>query len=364
MKEKPKHTSKRKVEPASGLLSEREREILRVVVDSFVKTAGPVGSRFLAKNYSIGLSAASIRNTMSDLEAQGLLEHPYTSSGRVPTELGYRTFVNQLMDSHALTRAEKKLLSDELDRIVGDTEEILAESSRVLGSLTSLLGVVLTPKMSTGVLERLDVVKLSATRVMFVISVRGGLVRTIVFRVELEIKKPALDRVVSLLNERLAGLSLQDIRDSFRERIADVDDVTGIVQMTLKESGNLFSEVPEADRVRYGNTFDIMSQPEFQEPEDLRALIELIEDKDTVVNVIEDKHIDELTGLGHAAISIGSESGSMEGAISRYSLVTAQYQLGQSIGTIGVIGPKRMDYGRIVSLVEGVAKLLSNSSYS
>lgn len=347
-------------EPVGGILSEREREILRVVIKSFVETAGPIGSRFLAKNFAIGLSPASIRNTMSDLEDRGYLEHPYTSAGRIPTELGYRTFVDQLMESQSLSSADKEALRAELEQIAGRTEELLQESTRVLGSLSSLLSVVLTPKMSTGVLERLELVKLSSSRMMFVISVKGGLVKTIVLRVDLDVPRSALDEVVSLLNERLVGLPLQEIRETFHERVSDLDDVTGLVQLTLKESDQLFSEVPEAGRVLYGNTQGLLTQPEFREPQDLRTLIELIEDKDTVVSVIEDKHLEELTGIGHAAISIGSEHG-VDKSIAKYSIVTAQYKLGQNVGTIGVIGPKRMEYGRVVSLVEGMARVLTTA---
>ncbi len=346
------------IEPVTGVLSEREREILRVVVKSFVETAGPIGSRFVAKNFAIGLSPASIRNTMSDLEERGFLEHPYTSAGRIPTELGYRTFVDQLMESHSLSAADKKVLRAELEQIAGRTEELLLESTRVLGSLSSLLSVVLTPKLSTGVLERLELVKLSSSRMMFVISVKGGLVKTIVLKVDLDIRRSALDEIVSMLNERLVGLSLLEIRETFHERVADLADVTGLVQLTLKESEYLFSELPESDRVLYGNTQGLLTQPEFREPQDLRTLIELIEDKDTVVSVIEDTHFEELTGMGTASISIGSENG-LDSNIAKYSIVTAQYTLGQSVGTIGVIGPKRMEYGRVVSLVEGMAKVIT-----
>ncbi|MCB0720208.1 MAG: heat-inducible transcription repressor HrcA, partial [Bacteroidetes bacterium] len=267
----------------------------------------------------------------------------------------------QLMDSRSLSPADKKALREEIEQIVRHTEDLLSESTRVLGSLTSLLGVVLSPKLSTGVLERLEVVKLSSTRAMFIISVKSGLVKTMVFRVDLDVKRSTLDEVVALLNERLVGLTLQEIRDSIHERVADLTDMTGIVQLTLKESGQLFNEVSEGGRLLFGNTQGLLSQPEFREPEDLRTLIELIEDKDTVVSVIEDKHIEELTGIGQATVSIGSENG-VDRNFERYSIVTAQYKLGESIGTIGVIGPKRMEYGRIVSLVEGMAKVLTSSA--
>ncbi len=339
-------------------LSDREREILRVVVQSFVQTAGPVGSRYLAKHFPLGLSAASIRNTMSDLEESGYLEHPYTSAGRIPTDLGYRTFVDELMDSKELSSREKRLLREELERIAGDAEHLLVESSRVLGSLSNLLGVVLTPKLSTGVLERIEIVPLSSDRVLFVISVAAGLVRTIVLQSQLTVDRNRLDGIVRLLNERLAGLTMEEIRQTGAERVGDIEDVTGIVQLTLKESGQLFGDASDADRVKVGGTQNIISQPEFSEPDDLRALIELIEDKDSVVSLVEDEDLEELTGVGEASVRIGTEYKAESTAL-RYSIITARYQLGDNVGTIGVIGPTRMDYGRVVSLVEGMAAILN-----
>lgn len=344
---------------ARSALSDREREILRLVVQSFVQTAGPVGSRFLAKHSSLGLSAASIRNTMSDLEESGYLEHPYTSAGRIPTVLGYRLFVDELMDSKELSTREKRILRDELDRIIGDAERLLLESSRVLGSLSNLLGVVLTPKLSTGVLERIEIVPLSSDRVLFVVSVASALVRTIVLRAELKVDRAQLDGIVSMLNERLAGLTMEEIRQTGADRVSDIADVTGIVQLTLKESGQLFGDAPDSNRVKVGGTQNIISQPEFREPDDLRALLELIEDRNSVVSLVEDENIDALTGVGEASVRIGTEYRTETGA-NKYSIITARYQLGDNVGTIGVIGPTRMDYGHVVSLVEGMASVLND----
>ena len=342
---------------ASEPLSEREQEILRLVVKSFVHTAGPVGSRFLAKSYPLGLSAASIRNTMSDLEEAGYLDHPYTSAGRIPTELGYRTFVDELMEASRLSPAEKRLLRRELDKMVGDTEVLLQESSRMLGRLSNLLGVVLSPNLSTGVLERMEVVPLSSSRIMFVISVRGGLVKTIVLEIDSDLNRHDLDRVVVLLNERLAGLTLEEIRRTYAQRVQDLDDRTGIVRLVLSQSGALFSEGLAGRRLRFGGAQNIMTQPEFQEPADLRNLVELLEDEHFVVQLLEDRTSASEGETGQALVSIGSEN--KEGKTDKYSIVTARYRLGETVGTIGVIGPTRMDYGRVVALVEDMASVLS-----
>ncbi len=340
------------------LLTEREQEILRLVVKSFIDTAGPVGSRFLAKTSGIALSPASIRNTMSDLEGYGYLDHPYTSAGRVPTELGYRTFVDELMGSPRLSKMEKQLLKTELDRLMGDTGQLLKESSRLLGRFSNLLGVVLTPRLSTGVLERMEVVQLSSSRIMFVVSVEGGLVKTIILELESNLSRRDLDQVVGILNERLAGLTLEEIRKTYPARVSDLrDDRSGIVRLILKEGALLFSDPSETRRLQYAGTQNILMQPEFQEPADLHSLIELLEDEDFVVHLLEDRREAESEEPGRATISIGREH--VEEKAERYSIVTADYQIGRTVGTVGIIGPTRMDYERIVALVESIAALLN-----
>lgn len=164
---------------------------------------------------------------MSDLEEMGYLDHPYTSAGRVPTDLGYRTFVDALMDVPELAPDERRLLQQKVREIGNDPEELWRESTRLLGQLSRLLGVVLTPRLSTGVLERLEVVPLSSTRAMFVLSVRGGLVRTILVELTSELSRRDLELVVALLNERLAGLTLAAIRQSCHQRLRDLEDRTG-----------------------------------------------------------------------------------------------------------------------------------------
>ena len=339
-------------------LTDREQEILRLVVKSFIDTAGPVGSRFLAKTSGIALSPASIRNTMSDLEGYGYLDHPYTSAGRIPTELGYRTFVDELMGSPRLSPAEKQALKSELDRLMGDKEQLLKETSRLLGRFSNLLGVVLTPRLSAGVLERMEVVQLSSSRIMFVVSVGGGLVKTIVLELETDLNRRDLDRVVDILNERLAGLTLEEIRHTYQARVRDLrHEHSDVVRLILKEGSLLFSNPTEARRVQYAGAQNILMQPEFQEPAELRSLIEMLEDEDYVVHLLEDRRSSDVVETGRATISIGKEN--VEEKAERYSIVTADYRIGRTVGTIGVIGPTRMDYERVIALVESIATLLN-----
>jgi heat-inducible transcriptional repressor len=339
-------------------LSEREQNILGLVVKQFVDTAGPVGSRSLSKQFDIGLSPASIRNTMADLEDLGYLGHPYTSAGRVPTKLGYRTFVDILMDTPELSPEERQALRLQLASLVADTDELLRESTRLLSQLTNLLGVALTPNLSSGTLEQLDIVPLTGRRLMFVLSVSGGIVKTIVLGFESDLRRSELSRIVSVLNERLAGLTLEEIRDTHEERVRDIDDPTGVVQLIMDRSAPLFSE-PTEGRLRLGGTQNILTQPEFQEPDDVRRFIEVIENEDRVVEWLETVFEVDPDAVGQAAIQIGSE-GLKD--MDSYSIVTSPYSFGGTVGVLGVIGPTRMDYGRAVALVESMAYVVNRPS--
>jgi len=338
-------------------LSDRERKILRLVVEAFVDSAGPVGSRTLAKKSSLDLSAASIRNTMADLEDMGYLDHPYTSAGRVPTRLGYRTFVDELMDTPELSPVERQVLEMRLAQLVNDTDELLQESTRLLSKLSNLLGIALTPRLSSGVLERIEIVPLSDARLMFVLSVRGGLVKTIVLEFESNLPRSKIDRVVSILNERLAGLTLREIRETHEERMQNLRDDTGLIQLVIEESPLLFSE-PEEGRLQFKGTQNILSQPEFQEPDKVRRLLETIENEDQVVEVLEGLFESNPEAVGQATVRIGNAAEDEE-EMDAYSIVTSPYQLGDTIGTLGVIGPPRMDYRRAVALVENAAALVN-----
>ncbi len=336
-------------------LSAREGEILRLVVRSFVDTAGPVGSRFLAKRFPGGLSAASIRNTMSDLEDRGLLDHPYTSAGRVPTELGYRAFVDQLMQPLGMSADEQAYLKATLGGLDEQPDALLRECSRILGRLSNLLGVVLSPKLSSGILERLEVVPLSSSRIMFVISLHGGLVKTVVLELHTTLGRRELDDVVALLNSRLAGLSIDEIRKTYAVRMRDVqDEPTGLVKLVLQSSDDIFSE-QEDGRVSFAGAQNIVSQPEFlEQPEDLKNLVELLENENFIVELFENEPV---LRPGHVNIRIGSEIN--DGQVTQYSIVTARYRFGNTEGTLGVIGPKRMNYSHVFSLVEGVSVVLN-----
>lgn len=348
---------------AAAALSEREQDVLRRVVQHFIDTAAPVGSKAVADR--VELSSASIRATMQRLEQAGYLGHPHTSAGRVPTEQGYRLYVDDLMDVAGLSPREADLLRESVRRRLGDLDAVARDTSRVLGRLSRLLGVVLTPRLSTGVLDRIEVVPIGAARVLFVLALRGGLARTVTAELDVEVGPRSLDAVVQRLNERLAGHTLEEIRRTGAERVQDLadDDRTGVVRVVLREGPALFQEAAPERRAAIGGAQHLVSQPEFNRPELVRDVVELAESEEVVVHLLERPALLDPRQPDRAVVLIGGEvergpSAAAEGPA--YSVVTAPYRVGDAVGAVAVIGPTRMDYARAVVLVEHVAGLLGD----
>ena len=335
-------------------LNERERTILRSIIYSFIQTATPVGSRYISKREGLGLSPATVRNVMSDLEYLGYIDHPHTSAGRIPTDKGYRFYVDSLMELEDLSARDQTSIQLQIHSGV-DPDEILRETSRLLGTISHQLGVVSTPRVSAGVFEKLELVSISSSRVMVIISIGSGMVKTIMMEVHSEIPKNKLEEVSRLLNERLYGLSLKQIRRTFADRVRDMqNEETVLIRLFVESVDKVFDETRNKDKVHIGGTQSLLAQPEFSSAENFRGIIELLENEDIIVHILEKKE----PGDGNISISIGSEN--RDDKLRDLSVVTSQYTVGEISGTVGIIGAKRMDYSKMVPLVDYMAKTISS----
>lgn len=333
-------------------LTERERTILAVLIDHYVRTAEPVGSRVIATKYGLGVSPATVRNTLSDLEERGLIEQPHTSAGRIPTESGYRLYVDKLLKSERLSPQEKEKIKRALSIDYGAIEDILEQTSRVLARLTSQLGVTITPKFDQAVLNKIDLVQLTDTRVMVIVAVRSGVVRTILIEVDSNIETERLRHTADVLNEKLSGLSLGEIRRTITERLSvEGHGDPQLLKLFMEQHEHLLNDTSGAE-LHTDGTVNILSQKEFQNPEKLREFLTLLEERRSLIDLLKVKTFaDDIT------VTIGAES-NIEG-MKGCSAVTRSYQAGQIRGTVGVIGPTRMEYAKLMSLVDYTAKVLS-----
>jgi heat-inducible transcriptional repressor len=337
-----------------GELTEREKTVLRYVVRDFIETATPVGSRYISRRHEqdLGLSSASIRNVMSDLEYLGYIDHPHTSAGRVPTDAGYRFYLDSLMELEKLSRKDQRSIRDNLDA-ADETDRMLKEVSRLLGKISRQLCVITPPSLHSGVFEKLELVALSGNRVMIIISITSGLVRTIMMEASSEIPREKLDDLARFLNERLSGLSLLEIRGSFAERVREVqNEDTGLIRLFIESVDKLFTP-PRIDKLHIGGAQDIVEQPEFVNAEDFRSVIELINNEEMIIHILE-KH-----GVPpeQVKVTIGQEN--QDEKLRPYSVITVGYAAGGAVGSIGMIGPRRMPYYRVIPLLDYVARTVS-----
>lgn len=332
-------------------LSEREEAILDAVIDTYVRSAEPVGSRAIAQKFDLGLSPATIRNTMQDLEEQGILQQPHTSAGRVPTDLGYRYYVDRLLKPETLSEKESDEIRIEVDHDPAPLNEILAQTSKVLARVTRQLGVTVAPIFDRGVLKQIDLVQVSSSRILVIISVRSGLARTLLLEVDSELSAQKLEETRDLLNERLVGLTLGELQSQAADRLRDCSGEARLIKMFIESSDRLVT-LQEFDDVHVGGTTNIMSQPEFRDIDSLAGLMKLIEDRTGLLEWITAQG--ETDGI---VITIGKELDGVD--LSQCSLVTSTYKVGRVKGTIGVLGPTRMPYSKLVSVVEYTSRMLT-----
>lgn len=329
-------------------LSNREKEILSAVVQNFILTAMPVGSRQLARKRSLDLSPATIRNVMADLEEMGLLCHPHTSAGRVPSDLGYRIYVNDLMESRGLTSEEQEAIEREFDGVAQEVDEIMAVTAKVLSSASRLLAIAMVPALDEAILNRIDLVRVSDNRALIIISLESGPVRTIMVELEQSIPEQELKQVAQLINSRLSGLTLAQVRAEIGERISSLQSAPpGLVRFFVDSADRLFT-FTEREEVKIGGRAEVLSQPEFSDPRTMRGIIELIENKDIILHLVQSQ-----TDQNSVIISIGSENPDLRAK--DLSILSSCYRTPTLAGKFGVIGPTRMDYSKLKSLVEFTA---------
>ncbi len=340
-------------------LSDRERHVLEAVVRTYVATAAPAGSRNVARRFDLGVSPATVRNTMSDLEEKGYLFHPHTSAGRVPTDRAYRAFVEQFMQPAPLTRAEKSRLASEIEHHgASAVERLVGRAARALGLLSQELGVAAAPSLAGAVLERLELVRVSSNKVLLVARVRSGLVRTVFVDLPCKVPEDTLVTLTLILNERLAGLTLREIRDTVAVRIRDAapdgDRAAGEILNIFMHSGGELFDWPEArrSRIHLGQASVLATQPEFTSGERLKELMELTEQTDLLAGALGSRS----RGRG-IQVTIGGEN--EDAALSEFTLVTAPYRVGDLKGVVGVIGPTRMPYEKVCAIVEYTSSLVT-----
>jgi heat-inducible transcriptional repressor len=342
-------------------LTERARHLLRVLVESYIREGQPVGSRNLSRDSGLNLSAATVRNVMADLEEYGFVTSPHTSAGRVPTDKGYRFFVDTLLrqrqrpdDAHMLSELNQRLEQEE-DR---DPKALVAVASQMLSSLTHLAGVVTIPRQPHQSLSQIEFLPLSEHRVLVVMVLNGRDVQNRIVHLERYYSAEELRRAANFLNQQFGGKELSQIRLDIVEELTQAGET---LNQLMRDAIHVAQQaVGEGNRqggpeyVLAGET-NLMEFAELSNVEKLRRLFDAFTSKRDILHLL-----DQSLGAEGVQIFIGQESGYQ--ILDNCSLVTAPYALdNETVGVLGVIGPTRMAYDRVIPIVDVTARLLGSA---
>jgi heat-inducible transcriptional repressor len=332
-------------------LNERALILLKSLVERYIAEGQPVGSRALSRYSGLDLSPASIRNVMADLEEMGFIASPHTSAGRVPTPRGYRFFVDTLLTIKPLDTVEISQLEGQLH--AESTQKLVVSASQLLSDLTHFAGVVMTPRRSGG-FRHIEFLKLSDTRILLILVTPEGDVQNRILLTEKRYSPGELVEAANILNQHYAGLTFEDIRRRIREELKQLTtDMTQLMTAALEAGSRAASESAE-EVVISGESNLLDSQDLSSNMANLRKLFELFDRKTGLLQLLESSN--RAQGV---QIFIGGESG--VAPLDECSVITAPYEVdGQIVGTVGVIGPTRMAYERVIPIVDITAKLLSS----
>lgn len=331
-------------------MDDRKKQILQAITDDYIASAEPVGSRTIARKYRLGVSPATIRNEMADLEDAGYLEQPHTSAGRIPSDKGYRFYVDALMDPAEIPPEERFRLQFEVASRQRAADEMIHHTARLLSLLTRYTSVVLVPAISETICRHVQLVPIDANHLLVVLVTEPGFVQNRIIEVSEPIDVELIEHLNAVLRNHLRGVTLRDVTGTVIAGLRAEIDNNPLFYAVM----DLISEGLERDdQVYLEGAINIFEHPEFRDVERAKVLLRLLEEREAMSGLL--AQLGSRPGL---TVTIGSENPRTE--MQECSLVTAAYSSGgHVIGILGLIGPTRMDYARVVSMVEYVAESLS-----
>ena len=336
----------------SGDLGKRKAYILATVVYEYIATAEPVGSQALTQKYNLGISSATVRNEMAELEASGYLVQPHTSAGRIPSDAGYRTYVDHLMQPEELTGDDRRRIHDELGDAARELDEIIDHTTRLLGRLSNNLAFVTKPQQEAQLFKHFQLIWLSPHTGVAIVVTSLGVAAQSLFELGAEVRPDDLTRFSNALNTRLANRPLRDVVDSEIAQAALEAGVSEDLRSAVVAAA-ASARSSEQPTIAAAGAQNLLDQPEFQDLRKLRSILRIVEEQKTLYQIVADAMNAET-----ASVKIGRELGSEE--LADLSVVTVPYHFGShALGMLSILGPRRMPYARLLALASGTAATLS-----
>lgn len=344
-------------------VQERKLKILSAIIHHFVKTAKPVGSNILIEEYGIELSPAAVRNVMAELEKDDFLTHPHTSSGRVPTDKGYRAYVDSIAKLQQFAIEEEARLRKEYEQKSKEIESILSETSKILSGISQYTGFVTTPKMKYDAIKTIELIPIGQNEILVVLITQAGSVKH--KRFQISASQEQISKLRAFLNDKLRGSPLADVNNRIVKEVMNFKNNEEEMAEMAEKICNVFYDI--RDDLYIDGTSNAIEReidfPDFDDFDSIKSLIRFNENKDKLIEII-DRDFDENAGLerdkGENSISvkIGLENRIQE--LKDLSMVTTVYKDGdRAVGVLGIIGPKRMEYEKMMALVNSVSKMLN-----
>jgi heat-inducible transcriptional repressor len=337
---------------SEGGLDARKAYILATVVYEYIATAEPVGSNTLTQKYNLGVSSATVRNEMAELEAGGYLVQPHTSAGRVPSDAGYRTYVDELMQPETLPTEDRRRIREDLREASRELDDVIESATRLLGRLSNNLAFVTKPQPDTQSFKHIQLIWLSPRTGVAIVVTSLGVAAQTLFEVTSDLEADALTQLSNALNARLGNRLMRDIAEHDVQAAVDElglsDELRGAVLAALRSARSA-----QAPSIAAAGAQNLLDQPEFQDLRKLRSILRIVEEQKTLYDMVADA-----IGNEAASVKIGAEFGSDE--LADLSVVTVPYRFGpNAIGMLSILGPRRMPYARLVALASGTADTLS-----
>ena len=330
-------------------LNDRKIQILQAIINDYIETAEPVGSRTIAKKYNLGISSATIRNEMSDLEEMGLILQPHASSGRIPSDMGYRLYVDHLMQQKELSMDEQKYLQSVISRDINQIDYLMEETAKALSLLTNYATFISEPVGQRTRIKQIRLLPLDSTSVLLVIATEDNFIKNHVIKMDSVPSEEKIFYMGICLNRVLQGYTLNEIDGAVISRMqAELQEYQELLEPILKAI-EITMRAAEKVQVHMSGARNMLAFPEFSDIQKAKSLFQTLEEKDVLVTMLEESKGNDIQ------ILIGSEN-TVQG-MKDCSVITATYKMGDDTrGTIGIVGPTRMDYSQVISVLNGMVQ--------
>ncbi|MBE7047765.1 MAG: heat-inducible transcription repressor HrcA [Ruminococcaceae bacterium] len=344
-------------------MNERKRKILHSIINEYIKSAEPIGSRHVAKNLDIGLSSATIRNEMADLEDMGYLEQPHTSAGRIPSDKGYRLYVDSLMNDYELTVNDLTALGGVLEWKLGQIDKIIKRASEILSKLTNYTAILTSPEMKRGAIKTVELVPVDGSSALVILVTNEGVMKHKRVMLPAGADSEFIHGFSNLLREKLSGLTLEEINVAkIREIRCSMQSHFEFLFPILDFIADIIDDVRAETEIYTSGATNILSYPEFSDVRFAKEFLDFLDDKNAVAGILRSSDETADGKDGGITVRIGKEN--TLDIMQKSSVITANYYVGDRVmGRLGIIGPTRMDYPKTIAKIKNISAMLNRLLY-